>query len=57
MKNVSRHPEINQIPVITTHGVHCALPDAMVNKFKYVYDLGIMVNLWSSFSWLSYMHV
>lgn len=44
MKNASKLTEVDQIPIITTCTVHCVQPDLMVDRIKYEYDLGIVIN-------------
>lgn len=44
MKNASKLTEVDQIPIITTCIVHCVQPDLMVDRIKYEYDLGIVIN-------------
>ncbi len=57
MKNVSRHPETDPVHVIIRCGVCYAQPDLLVDTFEKVYNMGIMVNLWSSLSGLSCKYV
>lgn len=44
MKNASKLTGVDQIPIITTCVVHCVQPDLMVDRIKYEYDLGIVIN-------------